>query len=93
MSCLIYAHCLTEQQIAIEARFVAEVKNFTSIVQAKAIDEGVSLPDDILYPNYALADTPLELLYGDNLPRLKEIAAMYDPEKVMSLTGGFKIAA
>ena len=83
----------TEQQIDLEARFVAEAQNFTSIIQAKAIAEGVTLPDDILYPNYAPAATPLELLYGDNLPRLRQIAATYDPERVMSLTCGFKIAS
>ena len=47
--------------------------------------------DDILYPNYALPDTPLELMYGDNVPRLRELAAKFDPGKVMSLTGGFRL--
>lgn len=54
------------------------------------MDEGLSAWDDILYPNYALADSPLELVYGENVPRLRKIAAKYDPYKVMTLTGGFK---
>ena len=67
-----------------------EVKNLTRIIQAKAVELGISRFDDVLYPNYALVDTPLELLYGENVPHLKEIAAKFDPERVMSLTGGFR---
>ncbi|KAF5346348.1 hypothetical protein D9758_011479 [Tetrapyrgos nigripes] len=43
------------------------------------------------YPNYAIFDTPLELLYGDNLPRMREVKGRVDPDNVMSLAGGFKI--
>ncbi|PAV20125.1 FAD-binding domain-containing [Pyrrhoderma noxium] len=68
-----------------------EIKNYSRTVQNKAVELGVSLWDDPLYPNYSLGDTPLELLYGDNVPRLKEIAAKYDPEKVMTLTNGFHV--
>lgn len=68
-----------------------EIKNYSRTIQSKAVELGVSLWDDPLYPNYSLGDTPLELLYGDNVPRLKEIAAKYDPEKVMTLTNGFHV--
>ena len=77
-------------RVARQADFVEEVKNLTRTIQTKAVELGGSRFDDILYPNYALVDTPLELLYGQNVPRLKEIAAKFDPEKVMSLTGGFR---
>ncbi|KAL5514286.1 hypothetical protein ACEPAG_2374 [Sanghuangporus baumii] len=77
-------------KIARQAHFVSELRNFTSLIQAKAIEEGQSLLDDILYPNYALTDSPLELVYGENVPRLRNIAAHYDPENVMGLTGGFR---
>jgi len=40
--------------------------------------------------NYALFDTPLEDMYGANVPRLREIKAEIDSENVMGLTGGFK---
>ncbi|EEB90720.1 hypothetical protein MPER_11036 [Moniliophthora perniciosa FA553] len=60
-------------------------------IQAKAVEEGQSLWDDILYNNYAPADTPLELLYGNNLERLRRIKKRVDPEDVMGLAGGFKI--
>ncbi|KAL5498616.1 hypothetical protein ACEPAH_1971 [Sanghuangporus vaninii] len=69
--------------------FVSELRNFAHLVQAKAVEEGVSRWDDILYPNYALVNTPLELMYGEMVPRLREIAAKYDPERVTTLTGGF----
>ena len=72
------------------ASFAAELRNFTETVQAKAVQEGQSRWDDILYPNYALTDTPLELVYGSNVQRLQEIAAKFDPDDVMSLTGGFR---
>lgn len=57
-----------------------------------AIAEGQSLADGILYNNYAPADTPLELLYGDKLERLREVEKRVDPGniRVMVLTGGFK---
>ncbi|KAI5120619.1 hypothetical protein M0805_008094 [Coniferiporia weirii] len=78
-------------QTARHDTFVSEIKKFTHTIQAQAVAEGLSLWDDILYPNYALSDTPLDLLYGSNVQRLKALAAEYDPDRVMSLTGGFKL--
>ncbi|CAF4165623.1 unnamed protein product, partial [Adineta steineri] len=45
---------------------------------------------EILYPNYALDNTPLIKMYGKNLDRLKSIRQQWDPENIMYLTGGFK---
>jgi hypothetical protein len=45
----------------------------------------------LAYSNYALPDTPLENLYGDNVEILKRIRKQADPEGVMLRTGGFKI--
>ncbi|KAI0773005.1 FAD-binding domain-containing protein [Trametes elegans] len=56
------------------------------IVQA----EGQDVADAALYGNYAIFDTPLERIYGANLPRLKELKAQYDPEGVMDLAGGWR---
>ena len=44
----------------------------------------------ILYPNYALDNTPLSKMYGDNVQRLMNIRKSWDPNNVMYLTGGFK---
>ncbi|KAK7038749.1 hypothetical protein VNI00_010634 [Paramarasmius palmivorus] len=71
--------------------FINAVQEAQQAIHARAIEEGQSFPDDILYNNYAPADTPLELLYGDNLERLREIRSQIDPENVMGLAGGFKI--
>ncbi|KAH9054940.1 FAD dependent oxidoreductase [Lactarius vividus] len=40
-----------------------------------------------VYPNYALFDTPLEEIYGANLPRLHGIKKAIDPKDVMGLAG------
>lgn len=53
--------------------------------------EGQAVDPILRYPNYALADTPLVELYGDNVARLQEIKDKYDPNRVMSLAGGFKL--
>ena len=79
-----------DAQIARQSSFVTEIKALTHAVQSKAVELGLSRWDDILYPNYALPDTPLELMYGSNLPRLRQIASRYDPGRVMDLTGGFR---
>ncbi|TDL26277.1 FAD-binding domain-containing protein [Rickenella mellea] len=75
---------------AAEPVILQAVKDLSRNVQARAIKEGQSKSDDLLYPNYALSDTPLELMYGSNVARLRSIAKKVDPQNVMGLTGGFK---
>ncbi|KAJ7734460.1 FAD-binding domain-containing protein [Mycena metata] len=55
-----------------------------------AVQAGQAVSQAPLYSNYALAGTPLDRLYGDNLPRLKTIKARVDPNNVMGLAGGWK---
>ncbi|KAF9038025.1 FAD-binding domain-containing protein [Panaeolus papilionaceus] len=43
------------------------------------------------YPNYALYDTPLQDIFGANLPKLKKLKSKVDPKNVMGLAGGFKL--
>ncbi|TDL24025.1 FAD-binding domain-containing protein [Rickenella mellea] len=84
--------------IAVQANFDEErqsimidgIKTMSKAIQAKAVEVGQSRWDDLLYPNYALADTPLNLMYGDNVARLNNIAKKVDPHGVMKLSGGFK---
>jgi FAD/FMN-containing dehydrogenase len=55
-----------------------------------AITEGKDMEDAALYPNYAIAETGLEKMYGKNLARLRAIRERIDPEGVMKLAGGWK---
>ncbi|KAJ7250738.1 FAD-binding domain-containing protein [Mycena rebaudengoi] len=55
-----------------------------------AVREGQAIAQAPLYTNYALYDTPLERIYGNNIPRLRAIKASVDPANVMGLAGGFK---
>jgi hypothetical protein len=55
-----------------------------------AMADGQDLTGAVLYPNYALADTPLVDLYGENVGPLEELKSAVDPGNVMGLAGGFK---
>ncbi len=59
-------------------------------VQAVALADGQNVSHAAVYVNYALFGTPLEDIYGQNVPRLRKIRAAVDPEDVMGLAGGFK---
>lgn len=64
-----------------------------TLVSLAALDGQPVTPMDgaYKYPNYAALGTPLEQLYGEHLPRLRDIKQRYDPEDVMGLTGGWKL--
>lgn len=55
-----------------------------------AQSEGQDLSDVPLYPNYAIFGTPLEAMYGNNLPKLRSLQSRIDPQNVMALAGGWK---
>ena len=67
------------------------LRNYSDAVTAAAIADGQQLSHASVYPNYALFDTPLEDIYGVNLPRLRAIKMAVDPNDVMGLAGGFKL--
>ncbi|KAF5369611.1 hypothetical protein D9757_010448 [Collybiopsis confluens] len=73
-----------------ESYFENALKGLVKAVQSVSIQEDQSRSDDLYYPNYALADTPLEQVFGSSLPRLRKIRHEIDPDNVMLLTGGFK---
>ena len=58
-------------------------------LQARAVDNDIA--SALVYPNYAIFDTPLIDLYDTNLPRLQAIKKAVDPGNVMGLVGGFKL--
>ncbi|KAF8124589.1 FAD dependent oxidoreductase [Boletus edulis] len=66
------------------------IRGTKETLQKYAIANGQSDADLAVYPNYAIFDTPLDKMYGANLPRLREIKKAVDPENVMGLAGGFR---
>lgn len=75
-----------------DAEYTAASKASAQNIINVAIKEGQNVggANQIIYPNYALADIPLESMYGSNVARLKSIKQKIDPQNVMGLAGGFK---
>ena len=67
------------------------IRTSTATLVEAGIQGGQNLKHAAPYINYAFLGTPVELMYGDNLERLRAIRRRYDPEDVMRLTGGWKI--
>ena len=68
------------------------VRQSASHLRNVAVTDGQSsVGGAAVYPNYAIHDTPLEVMYGDNVHRLKSIKAAVDPDDVMGLAGGFRL--
>ncbi|KAL4071814.1 FAD-binding domain-containing protein [Scleroderma citrinum] len=57
----------------------------------KALELGQDIESAPLYPNDAIFDTPLEKMYGNNVPSLRAIKQSVDPDNVMSLAGGVQV--
>ena len=68
----------------------AMLRESTAAVKAAAVADGQDVAHAAIYPNEALFGTPLEDIYGANVPRLKQIGKKVDPKDVMRLAGGFK---
>ncbi|KAJ7107008.1 FAD-binding domain-containing protein [Mycena epipterygia] len=75
---------------AFDATFHDALQQSAAQLTAVALQDGQAIAQAPLYTNYALSDTPLERIYGANLPRLRAIKAAVDPGNVMGLAGGFK---
>lgn len=61
-------------------------------IKQVAVQEGLFKDSFTAYPNYAIAGTTAEELYGtSNAARLRTIKNSIDPTHVMELTGGFDI--
>jgi hypothetical protein len=72
--------------------FINEIQLSCSTLLQMVLNQGqdVGGSKQIRYPNYALSNTPLSEMYGDNVARLQSIRKAWNPENVMYLTGGFK---
>jgi hypothetical protein len=66
------------------------IRTSTATLESAGIQDGQDLTDAAAYVNYAITGTPLEKIYGGNVPRLRAIRETYDPEDVMGLAGGWK---
>jgi FAD/FMN-containing dehydrogenase len=69
-------------------QMIVAAKESTAQLQNVAAADGVL--GSFSYVNYAIYDTPLEAMYGDNVQRLKEIKHRVDPQNIMNLAGGFR---
>jgi Berberine and berberine like len=75
---------------SLDGIFLRAFRHYSKAITAAADADGQNVSDAAEYPNYALFSTPLEDLYGANIPRLRAIKRAVDPENVMGLAGGFK---
>jgi hypothetical protein len=69
---------------------IGVMKDLAENIREEAVSESQDVADAFIYGNYALADTPLSSIYGDNVARLQQIRRDIDPDDVMGLAGGFK---
>jgi len=76
-----------------DAYWTQAIQDSANMIMQTAIAEGQPLTGSnvVKYNNYAPANTPLDQLYGTNLAELQTLKALYDPNNVMGLTGGFKV--
>ena len=67
-----------------------KLRQHTDQAHADVLADGQDLSDAAVYVNYAVFDTPLQDIYGQNVPRLRKIRGEIDPEGIMGLAGGFE---
>ncbi|KAH9026592.1 FAD-binding domain-containing protein [Lactarius pseudohatsudake] len=82
---------ITYNNASLDDTISKAMRSLSDTVTAAADADGQNVSHAAVYPNYALFDTPLEEIYGANLPRLHGIKKAVDPTNVMGLAGGFKI--
>ncbi|KAJ7654333.1 FAD-binding domain-containing protein [Mycena rosella] len=78
------------ESAAFDATFHDALLQSAAHLTQVALNDGQDISGAPLYTNYALYDTPLERIYGANLPRLRTIKSEVDPGNVMGLAGGFR---
>ncbi|KAH9167831.1 FAD-binding domain-containing protein [Lactarius sanguifluus] len=81
---------ITWTNASIDGHIAPALRQGKDAVQAVAVADGQNLSHAAVYVNYAMFGTPLEDIYGQNVPRLRRIRAAIDPKDVMGLTGGLK---
>ncbi|KAH9174871.1 FAD-binding domain-containing protein [Lactarius sanguifluus] len=66
------------------------IRESADSLRAAALKDGQDVEHAAVYPNNGLFDTPLEDMYGKNVPRLRALRRVVDPGDVMGLAGGFR---
>ncbi|KAF9465136.1 FAD-binding domain-containing protein [Collybia nuda] len=88
---MVFAYTADPAQAAkYEPIFKAAIRESAAFL-TQAAERSGQPSDAVVYPNYAIFDTPLTDIYGDNLPRLVKLKKRVDPFNVMGLAGGWKI--
>ena len=74
-----------------DADYLAAITETATRLRSLVVKEqGALYENSPRYNNYAIYDTPLSELYGENLPVLQRLKKKYDPKRVMDLTGGWR---
>ncbi|KAI0289880.1 hypothetical protein B0F90DRAFT_1825825 [Multifurca ochricompacta] len=81
---------LTWSNSTLDGIMAHSIREVADNLHAAALEDGQDVKNGMIYPNYALFDTPLKDMYGDNVERLQKLRRIIDPEDVMGLAGGFK---
>ena len=75
-----------------DADFLAGITESAARLRSLVVEErGALYENSPRYDNYAIYNTPLADIYGENLPVLEKLKNKYDPKGVMNLTGGWKL--
>ncbi|KAH9972555.1 hypothetical protein BGW80DRAFT_1313434, partial [Lactifluus volemus] len=70
---------------SLDAAVTDALRQTTDTLRAAAVADGQDVANAFSYGNYALFGTPVEGVYGSNVPRLAEIRKAVDPTNVMGL--------
>ncbi|CCM00866.1 uncharacterized protein FIBRA_02912 [Fibroporia radiculosa] len=74
-----------------EAFYDAILESATNLTETAVIEGQADVATAPLYPNYAIYGTSTGRIYGASLGTLTVLKAIYDPENVMGLAGGWKV--
>ena len=75
---------------AFDNDFYEAIQQSAARIRTAGIEDGQDIAGAPSYPNYAIFDTPLRDMYGDNVDKLRLLTESVDPFGVMALAGGFK---
>jgi hypothetical protein len=75
---------------SLDETMTSAIRESADSLRVAALKDGQDVEHAAVYPNYALFDTPLKDMYGNNVPRLHALRQAIDPDNVMGLAGGFR---